>query len=113
MCAQFYTFTTWRAATESNKTCYTLAALPFDYAQGVEQYLGIVLITLNDAPLNEQPGFFVGRANLKREAWVSKRKLGGVIETVLHHVVASRRRSNLLGIEDCSLTKNPLNARTL
>jgi len=43
--------------------------------------LGIVLITLNECPLKVESGFFVGQADLKREALIGKKKLDGVIET--------------------------------
>jgi len=37
--------------------------------------LGIVLITLNERPLNVKSGFFVGRADLKREALIGKKEV--------------------------------------
>jgi hypothetical protein len=38
-----------------------------------ERFWEIVLITLNDSPVVICRGFFVGQANLKREALISRR----------------------------------------
>jgi hypothetical protein len=43
--------------------------------------LGIVLITLNERPMNVESGFFVGRVCLKKQTLVGKKKVNGVIET--------------------------------
>jgi hypothetical protein len=39
-------------------------------------------------PAVRESGFFVGQANLEREALIGKKKLGGVIETV--HTISLR-----------------------
>jgi hypothetical protein len=79
----------WRAALSNStqnpaKLCYTPAALKR------ANFLGIVLVTLNDRPA-KLSGFFVGTADLQRRVVVTG-TLDGVIRTARIHVVASEAK---------------------
>ena len=51
------------------------------YSKWSKVFWEIVLITLNECPMEVESGFFVGQAELKSEALIGKKKWYGVIET--------------------------------